>query len=164
MVTDPGPSFGLDFAVGFWLLVGGPSCGHPLVSSLSCVCDLCLATKRSSPSERTVRRSRTPGRCGGAGRPPDAGGPPGFFGTAFAQAFVCISDSISGACDFGGFSRCVGKAEQCEQFSLRSSSLECHWAGDSAQFAWSGSARRGCLRSAETMDTQLSWQRCRAFS
>ena len=38
---------------------------------------------RSRPWERTVRRSRTPARCGGAGRPADAGGRPGCLGGAF---------------------------------------------------------------------------------
>ena len=33
------------------------------------------------------------------------------------------------------FSRCVGRAEQCVQFCVRSSSGACCWAGNSAQFA-----------------------------
>ena len=35
VVTDPGPTFGLGLGVGFWLLVGGPNCGHPVVPTLS---------------------------------------------------------------------------------------------------------------------------------
>ena len=171
-------------------LVGG--CTRTL--HMCCHLCLFISTRRSHLCHREFFwRSRTPARFGGAGRPPAAaesddprhrrrlaepdarpllrsrttarrGRPARFLRNGFRTGFCLHKRQYQWCMCFWGFSRCVGKAEQCEQFSVRSSSVECHWAGNSAQFAWSGSARRGCLRSEETMDTHLSWQMCRAFS
>ena len=84
---------------------------------------------------------------------------------AFAQVFFWNKRQYQWRMCLKGYSRCVGRAEQCGRFvCVRSSSDECCWAGNIAQFVWSGSARRGCLCSTEKMEKHLSWHMCCAFS
>ena len=112
---------------------------------------------------RDARRSRTPASCSGAGRPPDAGGRPGFIAAAFAQAFFAISVSIRGACALKGYSRCVGRGEQCGSFVCSPS--RANVVGQATWRSLLGAVHlAGVACEAKKKYKHLSWHMCCAFS